>query len=101
LGDPKAIPIVNTFVNGEPEDGVERAAKDALDKLQEKKKLAPDEVIELRRVVDEMKKEQQKTKDELEKIRKRLDAGAPDKADNGNPPAETGRDSTTRRAGVL
>jgi aminopeptidase N len=101
LGDPKAIPIVRTFLNGEPEDRTERAAKDALDRLQEKKKLAPDEIIELRRVVEELKKEQQKTKDELEKIKKRLDAGTPDKTDGGNPPAETGRDSGARKAGIL
>jgi aminopeptidase N len=101
LGDPKAIPILRTFLQGEPDDRVERTAREALDKLQERKKLAPDEVIELRQVVEELKKEQQKTKEELESIKKRLDAATPDKTDDGHPPAEAGRDAAAREAGIL
>jgi aminopeptidase N len=74
LGDPKAIGIVRTFARDLPRDSVERAAKDALAKLQEQKKLVPQEVIELRKAVDDMKKDTKKLTDELDDVKKRLDA---------------------------
>jgi aminopeptidase N len=101
LGDPKAIPILTTFLQGEPSDRIERTAREALDRLQEKKKLAPDEIIELRRTVEELKKEQQKTKGELEEIRKRLDARTENKTEDGTSSPKTGQDGAGRKAGVL
>jgi len=74
LGDPKAIGIIQTFARDVPRDNVERAARDALAKLQEQKKLAPQEVIELRKVVDDLKKDTKKLTDELDDVKKRLDA---------------------------
>ena len=79
LGDPKAIPLVQTFVGDEPNDRIERTAKEALDKLQEKKTLVPQEIIELRKAVDELKKSNEKLTDQLEEIQKRLDAKPQDK----------------------
>lgn len=70
LGDPKAIPIVETFCGDEPHDQIQRQAKEAMDKLREKKPLVPEEVIELRKTVDELKKETEKLKKELEDMRK-------------------------------
>ena len=74
LGDPKAIPVVQTFLGEEPYDRIERAAKSALDKLQKTKELVPEEVIALRKLVDELRKDTQKLTDELEDVKKRLDA---------------------------
>jgi aminopeptidase N len=74
LGDPKAIPIVETFCGSEPHDQIQRAAKEALDKLREKKPLVPDEVIELRKTVDELKKETEKLKKDLEEVKKKSEA---------------------------
>jgi aminopeptidase N len=74
LGDPKAIATLQTFSRDIPRDSAERAARDALAKLQEQKKLAPQEVIELRRVVNDLKGDTKKLTDELEEIKKRLDA---------------------------
>ncbi len=74
LGDPKAIPIIETFCGQEPYDSIQRSAKQAMDKLQEKKLLVPEEVIELRKTVDELKKETEKLKKELEDLRKQNEA---------------------------
>jgi len=76
LGDPKAIPIVETFCGQEPHDQIQRQAKTAMDKLQEKKLLVPEEVIELRKTVDELKKETEKLKKEIEDLKKRDQAKA-------------------------
>jgi aminopeptidase N len=73
LGDPKAIPIVETFSGDDPRNWVERSAERALQALREKKKFVPDEIIQLRETVDELKEETEKLKDELEDIKKRLD----------------------------
>ncbi|MCU0914071.1 MAG: HEAT repeat domain-containing protein [Planctomycetes bacterium] len=87
LGDPQATGIVQTFTRDTPRDGVERAARDALAKLQEQKALAPQEVIELRQVVDDLKKDTKKLTDELEDIKKRLDAKGEAKHDDKDQPA--------------
>jgi aminopeptidase N len=74
LGDPKAIPIIETFSGDDPDDRIQRAAKDALGKLQEQKPLVPGEIIELRKAVEELKKETDKLKNALEDLKKRVDA---------------------------
>ena len=84
LGDPKAIPIIRTFVGSEPSDDVEQTAKIALTELQEQKKLVPQEIIELRGIVDDLKKENQKLSDELKEIKDRLDAKKDEKDTTGD-----------------
>jgi len=74
LGDPKAIPIVETFSNDEPDDNIERAAVRALKELRQRKQLVPDEIVRLRETVDEFRKEAEKLKNDLDDIKKRLDA---------------------------
>jgi aminopeptidase N len=87
LGDPGAIPIVETFCGEEPYDPVQRVAKEAMDELQEKKRLVPEEVIELRKTVDELKKETEKLKKDLEDLKKQgqAKAEAPPAADANSP----------------
>jgi len=74
LGDPKAIPIVETFSNDEPDDVIERSAERALKELRQRKQLVPDEIVRLRETVDEFRKETEKLKNDLDDIKKRLDA---------------------------
>jgi aminopeptidase N len=74
LGDPKAIPIVETFRGTEPRNSKERRAQRALEKLREKKQLVPEEITELRKIVDELKDETKKLKEDLEEMKKRDDA---------------------------
>ncbi len=74
LGDPKAIPVVETFCGQEPYDQIQRQAKATVDTLQEKKLLVPEEVLELRKTVDELKKETDKLKKELDDLKKQTQA---------------------------
>jgi len=74
LGDPKAIPIIETFSGDKPDDRIQRTAKDALKNLREQKQLVPAEIMYLRETLDELKKETEKLKNDLEDIKKRLDA---------------------------
>jgi len=74
LGDPKAIPIVETFSNDEPDDNIERAAERALKELRQQKQLVPEEIVRMRETLDEFRKETDKLKNDLDDIKKRLDA---------------------------
>jgi aminopeptidase N len=97
LGDPKAIAIIQTFTGAGdvPRDNVERAAKDALARLQEQKKLVPQEVIEMRKVVDDLKKDTKKLTDELDDVKKRLDA-KPESKRSGKDQPPAGADPNAR-----
>ena len=74
LGDPKAIPVLETFSSDEPDDRIERAAERALKDLRDRKELVPNEIIQLREAVDQLKKETDKLKDNLDDIKMRMDA---------------------------
>ena len=74
LGDPKAIPIVETFTNDEPDDYIERSAERALKQLRQRKQLVPDEIVRMRETIDKFRKETEKIKNDLDDIKKRLDA---------------------------
>ena len=74
LGDPKAIPIIETFSNDEPDDNIERSAERALKQLRQQKQLVPDEIVRLRETVEKFRKETDKIKNDLDDIKKRLDA---------------------------
>jgi aminopeptidase N len=78
LGDPKAIPIIETFRGVEPRDWVEQRAQRAFDELNKAKQLVPEEIVELRKVVDELKEETKKLKDDLEDLKKRNKAKGQD-----------------------
>ena len=74
LGDPKAIAVIETFSGDDPYDRTQRAARDALRAVREKKQLVPDEIVRLRETVDKLNKETEKLRDELDDIKSRLDA---------------------------
>ena len=94
LGDPKAIPIIETFSNDEPDDHIERSAERALKQLRERKPLVPDEIVRMRETLDDFRKETDKLKDDLDDIKKRLDAKdkAVENKDN-NKTTESGSDT--------
>ena len=74
LGDPKAIPVVETFSGDDSYDRVQRSARDALKALREKKQLVPAEIVRLRETVDKLKKDTEKLRNDLEDVKSRLDA---------------------------
>jgi aminopeptidase N len=74
LGDPRAIPVVETFAGDDPDDRIQRSAKNALKALREKKELVPEEIIQLRETVDKIRKENEKLRNDVDDIKKRLDA---------------------------
>jgi len=74
LADPKSIPVVETFSGDDPGDYVQRSAKNALKILREKKQLVPEEIIQLRKTVNELRKANEKLRNEVEDIKKWLDA---------------------------
>ena len=74
LGDPKAIPLVEAFEGDGSRDRLQRSAASALRKLREQKPFAPQEVRELRKIVDDLKKDNDKLREEFEDLKKRLDA---------------------------
>lgn len=76
LGDPKAIPIVETFRGREPRNSVGQRAVRALEELRKRKPLVPDEVVELRQMLDELKEETEKLKEQFEDLQKKSDAQA-------------------------
>jgi aminopeptidase N len=78
LGDPKAIPVVETFCGDDRRDSVQRRARDAMDRLREKKPLVPAEIVELRRAVDELRKEVETLKGQLDDVKKQNRARAQD-----------------------
>ena len=74
LGDPKAIPVIQSFEGDDNHDRIQRASKRALAKLREQKPLVPAEINDLRRVFDELKKDNEKLRNEFDDLKKRLDA---------------------------
>jgi HEAT repeat protein len=74
LGDPKSIPVVETFASDERGDRVQRAAKDSLEKLSREKKIVPEEIVLLRETVAQLKEDNKKIKTDLEDLKKRFEA---------------------------
>jgi len=85
LGDSKAIALVAAFEDDGSSYRIRRAAKSALARLRRQKPFAPAEVVELRRIVDDLRKENEKLRREFEDLKKRLDAkDEPPKADKAH-----------------
>ncbi len=76
LGDPKAIPIVETFRGTEPRNSVEQHAVRALEELRKQEPLVPDEVVKLREMLDDLKDQTAKLKEQLEDLQKKSEAEA-------------------------
>ncbi|MFC1760756.1 M1 family aminopeptidase [Planctomycetota bacterium] len=79
LQDPRAIPVVETFAGDNARTAARRnrlvrTANASLEKLRKVKKIVPEEIVELRKTVDELKEDNQELKDKLDDIEKRLKA---------------------------
>ncbi len=79
LRDKRAVAILETLTQGEElaplrREPVGRAARRALDKLNTEAKLVPEEVVELRRSVSELKTENGKLRDRLDEVEGKLQA---------------------------
>lgn len=85
LGDPKAVALLAAFEDDDSRDRIQRAARRALTKLRQQKPLAPEEVIELRKILDDVKKDNEKLRKEFEDLKKRLDAKDEPPASPGEP----------------
>ncbi len=70
LGDPKALPVVETFCGDDRRDPIQRQAREATDRLREKKPLVPEEIVELRRTVDELRREVETLKGQIDDVKK-------------------------------
>lgn len=90
LGDPQAIPVVETFARASKSSPEQAAASAALTRMRETRRPAA-ELGDLRREVTGLQKENRELKEGLEGLRKRLEALTPAPA---TPPAK----STLRRS---
>ncbi len=85
LGDPKAVALIAAFESDDSRERIQRAAAGALTKLRQQKPLVPKEVIELRKILGDVKKDNDQLRKEFEDLKKRLDAkDEPPKADKAN-----------------
>lgn len=74
LGDPQAIPALQTFAEREGRGRDQNAAKDAVKKLTDDAPFVPREVRELRKMVNELKKEQASLQKELATLKAKTEA---------------------------
>jgi aminopeptidase N len=85
LGDPQAIPVVETFARAGKATPEQAAAAAAVTRMRENRRPAA-ELGDLRREVTDLQKENRELKEEFEGLRKQLDALVPART---NPPAKT------------
>jgi aminopeptidase N len=86
LGDPRAIPVLETFARATKTGPEQAAATSALGKLREQRRPAA-ELGELRRELTDLQKENRDLKQEFEGLKKKLDALAPPPAGTNAPPS--------------
>jgi aminopeptidase N len=73
LGDPKAIAVLETFTNGDPESPVYKAAEDSIKKIRENKPQSA-EVGTLRKEVLDLQKQNKELQKQFEELKKQFDA---------------------------
>ena len=73
LGDSKALSVLRVFV-GDANERVSQAASEAIRKLEERKPLAPQELLKLREQVDELRRDNQSLRQALDDLKKRVDS---------------------------
>jgi aminopeptidase N len=74
LGDPQSIPALTTFVSREGIGRDQMVAKGAIKKLEEDAPFVPAEVRELRKLIGDMRKEQETLRKELDTIKAKGEA---------------------------
>lgn len=86
LGDPRAIPVLDTFARASRTGPEQSAANSAIGKLREQRRPAA-ELGTLRAEVTDLQKENRDLKQEFESLKKKLDALAPPSAGTNAPPS--------------
>ncbi|MFI4874813.1 MAG: HEAT repeat domain-containing protein, partial [Blastopirellula sp. JB062] len=76
LGDVEALSVLKTFAAASEEKKTQDAAKKAIAALREKKPPAPRELSELRKALDELKKQNERLSDDLNLLKKKVEAKA-------------------------
>ena len=71
--------LIESFKSDEPRYRIQRIANQVAEKLQKEKKLVPDEIVKIRETVDELKKESEKAKKDIEDLKNKLSAKGEDK----------------------
>ncbi|MCA9184942.1 MAG: M1 family aminopeptidase [Pirellulaceae bacterium] len=74
LGDPRAIAALEIVTDTEPHDSTANAAKSAVDRLRQEKKVVPDEVVELRKSVAELQKDKDSLRKDIDELKSQLEA---------------------------
>jgi len=87
LKDPQALAIVQTFSGGRDDDPVQKAAKAAIQSLNESKKV-PVELSDLRKEVQDLKKDNASVKKDLEEMKKKMEANG---EGSGAAPGKSGK----------
>ncbi len=71
LQDAKSIPVLESLSNGNSDDRTSRAAEDALNTLRANKPAVPAELVELRKVVAEIKKSNEELRKDIDDLKNR------------------------------
>ena len=74
LRDPKATPVLESFTSNEKDSQIGKAAKEAIDALRKVDDVVPKEVVELRKTVADLKKDNEKLEQSIEEIKSQLKA---------------------------
>ncbi|UUO04863.1 M1 family metallopeptidase [Blastopirellula sp. J2-11] len=76
LGDVEALSVLETFAASAAEKESEAAAKKAIEELRAEKPAAPRELSELRKLIDELKKQNEKLTEDVNTLKKKVEAKA-------------------------
>ncbi|MBP8302619.1 MAG: HEAT repeat domain-containing protein [Phycisphaerae bacterium] len=75
LRDPRAIGVLETYAgSGDRGDRLSEAAEHAIEALRKEKPIVANEVVELRKAVDDLKKDNKKLQDQVEGLEKQVEA---------------------------
>jgi len=75
LRDPKAIAVLETYTQSrDKRDRLAEAAQRAVERLRQEKPIVAEEVVELRKTVDDLKKDNKKLQERVDGLEKRLEA---------------------------
>jgi aminopeptidase N len=90
LKDLSSAGLLESLAETERDEELAKAAKTALERLQEQSPLAPREVAELRKQVTQLREESKSLKDQLETLQKQMQALLEKNKSNGNSTPATG-----------
>ena len=75
LGDPKAEAVIETFFQYHADNSLELTAKSALEQLRKQKEFVPDEIVSLRKKLDEVQENYDQLQEDLDDLKKQFESG--------------------------